>query len=101
MPEHLDSAFASARKVEEAMVAAGEDLAEAIVEGRSEDNKVKVWVTGSFHVGKVRITPGALTEDRIGHLEESVAEAVEAALVRAHGLAAKRVGQALDALSPS
>ena|ERR1035438_1794220 len=99
MPPQLKDALTTARKAEDALSSAHKELSEETVEGRSEDNKVKVTLDGSFSLVKVRITPGALTPEKIDKLEESVSEALDAALARTRILVARRLGETLRELA--
>lgn len=88
--------IAQARKIEEALTAAGVALADEEVEGRSEDGKVKVRLSGVFELKHLRITPGALEGATPRQLERAVAAAFTDALAQARALAAGRAAAALD-----
>jgi len=99
MPSQLEGTLLTARKAEDALRVAHDGLSEESVEGRSDDNKIKVTLNGSFEVVRVRITPGALTPEKIDKLEDSVSEALADALSRTRTLVAQRLSETLHELS--
>ena len=90
MAEHMQKMLSQAAAMEETLVAAAAALAEEEVEGRSEDGKVKLRLSGAFELVRLRITPGAFEEENLKHLERSGAQASADALAQAHELAARR-----------
>jgi DNA-binding protein YbaB len=92
----VEPLIAQAQRIEQALNEAARELAETHVEGRSEDNKVKVRLTGTFELARVRITAGALEETTPKQLEKAVAAAFDDALLQARALASARRMQALQ-----
>ena len=99
MASQLEETLVTARKAEDALRTAHGWLSEETVEGRSEDNKIKVTLNGSFGVVRVRITPGALTPEKIDKLEDSISEALADALSRTRALVAQRLSETIRELA--
>jgi len=82
--------LSEARKVEDGLRALQTELSEEIIEGRTEDGRVKVKLTGAFQLKRVLISPSLIDpEDRKG-LEKAVEEALANALTEARRSMARR-----------
>lgn len=90
--------LASARRAEESLREAQTDLAESVVEGRSEDNKVKIRLTGAFKLDHVHLTAQAVSPERLDRLEDCLNEALRNVLTKAHSLVASRLALAAQEL---
>lgn len=87
-----------ARAMEDALIAAQDELSSEVVEGRSADGAVKIKLSGALAVKRVRITPGAIDPEDVKGLEKAVSTAIEDALVQARDHAARRAAEVAGGL---
>jgi DNA-binding YbaB/EbfC family protein len=88
--------LSEARKIEDSLRSLQDSLAEQVVEGKTEDGRVKVKLTGAFGLKKVLISPSLIDpEDRKG-LEKAVEEALANALHEARLLMARKTAAVVN-----
>lgn len=92
----LGGLLGQAQAMQQQMVAAQAELAEAEVEGTVADGLVAVTVSGTGELRRVRIAKGSFDPEETEDLEDLILAAYRDARTRADALAAERMGKAAD-----
>ena len=88
-----------AQKLQEKLVKAQEELANATVDGSAGGGAVTVVVSGQQRVISVKVSPEAVDPDDLGLLEDLVLAAVNDALDKSRELAQSRLGSVTGGLN--
>jgi DNA-binding YbaB/EbfC family protein len=81
-----------AQKLQNQLMKAQEELANATVQGTAGGGVVTVTINGQYHVQEVRIDPDAVSPDDVEMLQDLVTAAVNEALEKVQSLQSQSMG---------
>ena len=96
---NMQQMMKQARKMQEQLAAAQENLKDLTVDASAGGGMVKVTVSGDMQVKSVKIDPDALDPEDVEMLEDMVAAAVNAALRSAGEAANQQMGAITSGLN--
>lgn len=89
---NMQQMMKQARKMQEQLAAAQENIAQSTVDASAGGGMVKVTVNGQMQITSLKIDPEALDPEDVEMLEDMVLAAVNEALASAQDVASQQMG---------